>query len=123
MNKEQKLQTRTTFIDFANANRLRLKYDEAKDPICVTISKRYKDDHLYDGFLDCFGVSVTRNTKTKLNHVITRLEALGCTLKQKGETEANLKVPFDKALEVAKTLGFIKGTQGNIDNFKMPPHE
>lgn len=107
------------FISFAKNNRLRLRFDEAKDPICVTGSRRFPHDHLFDGFTGKVGVHIERDTKKKVNFVIKQLIALGCELKQKGDLEANLNISYENVLEVAKMLKCVKGNQkGNPNNFK-----
>lgn len=121
MKKQEEVAMRTAFVAFSKVNRLRLKYDEARDPICVTRSRRFPHDHMYDGFNEAMGVHIERNTMRKLNFVIQTLLGMGCILKQSGDLEANLKVPYQEALKVAGYLKIIKGSAKNINNFNLNP--
>lgn len=95
------------FKAWAEESRMRLSIDEDGCPIIYTSSRNHHKDHLFDGFNEGIGLYVTRDTKTKLNNLVKKLEGLGLTLRQKCDWEAIFKLSFEKATQLP-LFGFIK---------------
>lgn len=96
------------FKQFCLDNRLRYSLTD-KEPISHTRSRKFPNDHLYDGFNGFVGVHVEREKKGIVNHIVRKLIELGCIRHQMGDLEANLKCPLDKIQKVAKFLKCKRG--------------
>ena len=100
-----------TFREWARENRLRLENDEQVLPVVVSRSRKRPLDHLYDGFESGIGFHVTRDGKAKITNLVKKVRALGCSIKNRGDFEANFFVPWEKAMEIARLFKFVKGKE------------
>ena len=102
--------TKIKFKEFCDKYRLNYKLDECGDPISPT-RKPALEDHLYwMGSDESVGVFIQRETECKYNHLKKKLVSLGCIVRQDGDTEGTLQIPYKKAWKVARFLGVAKNS-------------
>lgn len=111
------------FKEFCKANRLRLCTAEDGYPIARGSGRR-STDHFFDGFTDSVGVWMERDSKKKFSFAHKKLLGLGCIPLVTCDTEGTYKIPYEKALPVARFLRIVKGaargtySEGNIASAK-----
>jgi hypothetical protein len=114
------------FKQFAKSNRLRLKTSEDGYPIVVSRGTKYANCMLYEGFCDDFvGLYVTRDTPSKLTHLVGKLTKMGFTPYVRGDYEALYKVSYNKAWKVANMFNMVmkRPSNQNIDGLKNFRHK
>lgn len=122
MNTYNEKQSREEFRAMCLELRLRTKQDSDGSPIAITRSRKNPLDHIYEGFTDSYGVSITRTTKKQLTYAIKELIKNGCFELQRGDKEANLKFPKSIVEMVARHLKIQKGAQrGSHSSFILHP--
>tara|TARA_Y100000593_G_C4275060_1_gene319587 strand:- start:359 stop:772 length:414 start_codon:yes stop_codon:yes gene_type:complete len=104
MNKQEIRKNKSEFKAFCTKHNLRYKLDECADPISPTRSKKY-DDHLYCTYKQGqIGVFIARETVRHYNYTKKKLLAMGCEVRQDGDTEGTFYVSKNKAVKVARLL-------------------
>lgn len=99
------MNTRSHFRQWCADNRLRYATTEDGTPCSPTRSRKHPGDHLWmtpdAGFI---GITVVRESERSLTSIVTALELLGASVRQKGVLEANLYATPSAAIGIALKL-------------------